>query len=427
MELTGVEAVMFDLVVVFALAGTVAAFAAISIRIPYTIALVIVGLAVSLLGVELQSGLTTELLSDLILDVLVPALLFQGATRVNADRFFENVWPILALAVVGLPLSIGLLGAAGTVGLGVPLLVSLLFGAIVLPTDPVAVLPLFEELGAPERLTVLVDGESMLNDGVAVVLYTGFIEIVLQAQATGESTGFGLRPTAVAAELATEAAMAIVGGVLVGASTGYVVYRAIWAFDDELTTVLLSFVLAYGAFLLGESLGFGGVIAVVSAGLFIAERREDSPLNAETRLTFRITWQSVAFIGNTFLFLAIGLVTPFGTLLSEAIPIAVAIALVFLARAVVVYPLMGLLNRTPVEPVPRAYQHVLVWGGIHVSIPLALALGLPAAFPDALAAQFQVLAFGIATFTLIVQGLTMAPLLHRLGVTTVTEAGDFGR
>ena len=129
-----------------------------------------------------------------------------------------------------------LLGSIGTVAFGFELGISLLFAAIVLPTDPVAVLPLFEELGAPERLTVLVDGESMLNDGVAVVLYTGFIEIVLQAQATGESTGFGLRPTAVAAELATEAAMAIVGGVLVGASTGYVVYRAIRAFDDELTT-----------------------------------------------------------------------------------------------------------------------------------------------------------------------------------------------
>jgi len=426
MELTGVEAVLFDLVVVFALAGTVAAFAAISIRIPYTIALVLVGVVVSLLGGEFRSGLTTDLLSDLILDVLVPALLFQGATRVNADRFLENLWPILALAVVGLPLSIGLLGVVGTVGLGFPLLVGLLFGAIVLPTDPVAILPLFDELGAPERLSVLVDGESMLNDGVAVVLYTGFIEIVLQARATGGPTGIGAEPMAVAAELATGAAVAIAGGVLVGASTGYVVYRVIRAFDDELTTVILSFVLAYGAFLLGEFLGVGGVVAVVSAGLFVAERREDSPLSAETRLTFRVTWQSVAFIGNTFLFLTIGLVTPFGELLSEAVPIAVAIVLVFLARAVVVYPLVGVLNRVAAEPVPRTYQHVLVWGGIHVSIPLALALGLPAAFPDPLAAQFQALTFGIATFSLVVQGLTMAPLLHRLGVTTGTASGEIG-
>ncbi|MDS0283222.1 cation:proton antiporter [Haloarcula onubensis] len=418
MEFTGVEAVLLDLVVLFALAGTIAAFAAASARIPYTIALVIVGLAVSLLGLEFQSGLTTELLSELILMVLVPALLFQGASRVNIDEFAENVGPILGLAVVGLLASVALLGAVGHLALGFPLLLSLLFATIVLPTDPVAVLPLFEELGAPERLSILVDGESMLNDGVGVVLYTSFIDVVLREQALGEPTGFGPQPVAFLATLATDIAVAMGGGILVGAVSGYVVYRVIAAFDDELTTVILSFVLAYGAFLIGETLATSGVVAVVSAGLFIAERREDSPLGADTRLTFRVTWQSAAFIGNTFLFLTIGLVTPFGVLVDEAAPIAVAIVLVFLARAVVVYPLTGLLNRGPIDPIPLSYQHVLVWGGIHVSIPLALALGLPAAFPDRLAAQFQALTFGIATFTLIVQGLTMAPVLDRLGLTT---------
>lgn len=423
MELTGVEAVLLDLVVLFALAGTIAALAATSIRIPYTIALVLVGLVVSLLGLELRSGLTGELFSDLILDVLVPALLFQGASRLDIDQFFRNSGPILALAVVGLPLSIGFLGLVGTVGFGFPLLLTLLFGAIVLPTDPVAVLPLFDEVGAPERLAVLVDGESMLNDGVAVVVYTSLIEVVLGAQALGEPTGLGPQPVSFAAQLATDVALAMVGGVLIGAGTGYVVYRVIRAFDDELTTVILSFVLAYGAFLLGEFLQLSGVVAVVSAGLFIAERREDSPLSADTRLTFRITWQSAAFIGNTFLFLSIGLVTPFDVLVREAAPIAVVVLLVFLARAVVIYPLTALLNRGPIEPIPLSYQHVLVWGGIHVSIPLALALGLPAAFPEALTTQFQVLTFGIATFTMIVQGLTMGPVLHRLGL-TVKRAED---
>ena len=90
----------------------------------------------------------------------------------------------------------------------------------------------------------------------------------------------------------------------------------------------------------------------------------------------------------------------------------------FLARAAVVYPLSAAVNRAPSEPIPRPYQHVLVWSGIHVSIPLALALGLPAAFPDPLAEQFRALVFGIATFTLVVQGLTMEPVLHRLGITT---------
>lgn len=427
MELAGVEAALVDLVVLFALAGTVAAFAATSVRIPYTIALVLVGLTASLLGVGFQSGLTAGTLSDLILFVLVPALLFQGASRVDADRFVANVDAILALAVVGLPLSVLLLGLASHLAFGFPILGALLFASIVLPTDPVAILPLFEELGAPERLAVLVDGESMLNDGVGVVLYTAFLELALASPRSGPADLVGLGFGEIVADLAVGVLVSMVGGVLVGAATGTAVYRVLVFFDDELTTVILSVVLAYGSFLAGELLGVSGVVAVVSAGLFIAERRETTPLRAEARLTFRITWRSVAFVANTFLFLTIGLVTPFGALVSAAVPIAAAIALVFLARAVVVYPLAGALNRSPVEPIPRPYQHVLVWGGIHVSIPLALALGLPAVVPNALASQFQAFTFGIATFTLVVQGLTMEPLLHRLGFTTEKNPGDFER
>jgi len=424
MALTGVEAVLLDLIVLFALAGTIAALAAAYVHIPYTIALVLVGLGVSLLGVELRSGLTPALLSDLILTVLVPALLFQGASRVDADQFLRDVGPILAFAVVGLPVAVALLAVAGTAALGFPLLVSLVFAAIVLPTDPVAVLPLFREVGAPERLSVLVDGESMLNDGVGVVLYTTFVGLVLDASARGSLAGLDRTPGSLAVELAAGVAVSMVGGAAVGAGLGYAVYRVIRAFDDELTTVILSVVLAYGSFLLGERLGVSGVVAVVSAGLFVAERREVSPLSPETRLTFRITWQSVAFIGDTFLFLTIGLVIPFGDLARYAVPLGVAVVLVFLARAVVVYPLAELLNRGPVEPIPRAYQHVLAWSGIHVSIPLALALGLPAGFPTGLAAQIQALTFGIATFTLIVQGLTMPVLLRRVGLTAGGEADD---
>ena len=289
MVLSAVEVVLADLVVLFALAGTVAAFAATSARVPYTIALLLVGLVVSLLGVEFQSDLTPELLSELILSVLVPALLFHGAVRIDADRFLENVGPILVLAVVGLPLSVALLGVVGSATLGFPLIVTLLFAAIVLPTDPVAVLPIFEELGAPDRLSVLVDGESMLNDGVAVVLYTALLDAVLTSFGPGGPTMSSRATASVLFEIGFGVFLTMAGGVLVGAGAGYLVYRFVAAFDDELTTVILSVVLVYGSYLLGEELGFSGVLAVVSAGLFVAERSESSTLSAETRLTFAIT------------------------------------------------------------------------------------------------------------------------------------------
>jgi len=411
-----VETVLVDLVVVFALAGTVAAFAASFVRIPYTIALLLVGLAVSLLGVGFRSDLTTRLLSDVILFVLVPALLFQGASRVNADHFLEDIGAILGLAVVGLPLSVGLLALAGTTAFGFQVAGAVLFATIVLPTDPVAVLPLFEELGAPERLSILVDGESMLNDGVGVVLYTAFLDLVRQSAASGRPGLAGLGLGQLFGELAVVVVVSMVGGALVGAAAGYVVYRVVAFFDDELTVVILSVVLAYGSFLLGEHLGVSGVVAVVSAGLFVAERREETPLSPDARRTFRITWRSAAFVANTFLFLTIGLVTPFTELLDSAVPIALAIVLVFLARAVVVYPLSGVIARVRSDGLPWEYRHVLVWSGIHVSIPLALVLGLPETLPEALLAQLRALVFGVATFTLVVQGLTMGPLLRRLGL-----------
>jgi len=415
---SAVEVVLVDFVLLLALAGTVAALTSTADQIPYPIALLVVGLCVSLVGVEFRSDLTPELFSELILLVLVPALLFQGASRLDADRFVENLGPILVLAVVGLPLSVVLLALAGTSALGLPLLVSLLFATIILPTDPVAVLPIFDVLGAPERLSVLVDGESMLNDGVAVVLYATVVQAVLSGPDAAERFTTGDTLVELAVDLGVGVLVAMLGGAVVGAVAGYVVYRFVAVFDDELTMVILSVVLAYGAFLLGEALRVSGVIAVVSAGLFIAERSDSAALSVATRQTFRITWRSAAFVGNTVLFLTIGVVTPFDELLRYAGGIAVAIVLVFLARAVVVYPLSGLVNASPFESIPRGYQHVLVWSGIHVSVPLALVLGLPATVPDGVTEQLRALVFGVATFTLVVQGLTMESLLHRVGIVT---------
>jgi CPA1 family monovalent cation:H+ antiporter len=415
---TVVETALRDVVLILALAGTVGAFAARYAHIPYPVALLLVGLVVSLADVQFGTDLSPAFLSDVILSVLVPALVFEGASRVNFDRFVENAAPIFAFAVVGLLTSVFLFGFVGTVVFGFPLIVSLVFAAIVLPTDPVAVLPIFKNLGVPERLTILVDGESMLNDGVGVVLYTVLVGVALDA---GEPSAATFGSGEVLIDIVVGVVVATVGGLLLGAITGSVVFWVVGFFEDTMTTVILTFVLAYGTFLLGEEVGVSGVIAVVGASLFVAERRWGPPLNTEARRTVRTTWASVAFVANTFLFVVVGVTTPFELLVEHAWSVVSAVVLVFLARAVVVYPLAGLSNRGPVDHIPRSYQHVLVWSGIHVSIPLALALGLPAAFPDALTEQLRAMVFGVATASLGVQGLSMKPLVDRLGLVTTTD------
>ena len=242
------------------------------------------------------------------------------------------------------------------------------------------------------------------------------LAVGLEALERSAAPGTFLSPWTLAVDLGGEIVVATAGGLLVGVVAGYVVFRVAAVFEDDRTTLILSFVLVYGAYLLGEELGVSGVVAVVGAGLFAAEPRRSPTFDPSKRLAFRTTWAAIAFVANTFLFLVVGIKTPFDDLVTYEGPTFLAILLVFLARAAVVYPLSELLNRGPFEPIPRSFQHVLVWSGIHVSIPLALVLGLPPEFPAGLAEQLRTMVFGVAAFTLVVQGLSMATVVDRLGL-----------
>src|SRR6056297_2851249 len=169
---------LIDLLTVFVIAAGVGVFVAKIGRFPYTIALLLAGLAVSVLGITID----IELSHDLILLVFLPPLLFEGAATTDLGRFRTNIWHVLVLAVVGLIVAILLLGVVGHFAFGFPLLVSLLFAAMILPTDPVSVLALFEELGAPERLSVLVEGESLVNDGVGVVVFSTLFVLITETE-----------------------------------------------------------------------------------------------------------------------------------------------------------------------------------------------------------------------------------------------------
>ncbi|WP_435362103.1 cation:proton antiporter [Haloarchaeobius sp. DFWS5] len=435
----GITAGLIDLLAVFIIAGGVGVFVAKVGRFPYTIALLFAGFAVSI-GVALTNGSgagahqaldSIPLSHDIILLVLLPPLLFEGAATTDLEEFRENFPVILVLAVVGLITSILLVGMAATQVLGMPLLVALLFATIVLPTDPVSVLALFEEIGAPERLSVLVEGESLLNDGVAVVIFVTLYDLV----ASGASVDDLLTIDGIA-RVAIDVLFSGLGGALVGFVAAFAVYSVMRDLDEHMTEIVLTLILAYGSFILAEhyvpqwtGIKFSGVIATVVAGLFIGNRGAEEAMSPQTKLSIFNTWETLGFLVNTFIFVLIGARTPIGEIFANLGPLAIAIVLVLVGRAIPVYVITNVMNRVlPRQNLSVSYQHVLVWGGLHASIPIALVLGIPggensplAAYNSVTTEELRVLVFGIAAFSLVVQGLTMKPLIERLGIITTTD------
>ncbi|GKZ12715.1 Na+/H+ antiporter [Haladaptatus sp. T7] len=414
---TGITAGLINLLEVFIIAASVGIFVAKVGRFPYTIALLLAGLAVSILGINIDITLT----HDLILLVLLPPLLFEGAATTDLDSFRENLVPVLVLAVPGLIVSILVLGVLGHYAFGYPLLLATLFAAMILPTDPVSVLALFEELGAPERLSVLVEGESLLNDGVGVVVFSALFALISQTPPNTDLSE--LISPEVIAETGLEIVVASLGGLLVGLAAGYLIYRVMVNLDEHMTEIVLTLILAYGSFLLAEHyFHVSGVIATVTAGLLTGNRGAEYAMSPQTKISVFNTWDTAAFLVNTLIFVLIGAKTPIHQMVDNWQLIAIAIVLAIFVRALTVYPFTAAVNRFSRRDIPFSYQHVMVWGGLHASIPIALVLGLPGDFPNI--SELRSMVFGVAAFSLVVQGLTMSNLLDSLDIVTRTETEE---
>ena len=254
------EIVLENLVEILLLACVVA-IAVKRIHVPYTTALVLVGIGVSFLPFHLEVRLSKEL----VLLIILPPLLFQGALHMDLDQLRRNLLPIVTLAVPGLIVAMLLMSAMLHYAMGMPWLKGMLFGAMVAATDPISVLAVFREVKTPERLKALIEGESLFNDGTSVVLF-GVIYGALYG---------GTEVTAGGAAL--EFIKVVIGGAAVGLALGYIAYKTMKRLDDHLLEVTLTVVLVFGSFLVAEVFHLSGVIAVVVAGSSSATTAAPSP------------------------------------------------------------------------------------------------------------------------------------------------------
>ncbi|HLC03182.1 MAG TPA: Na+/H+ antiporter [Anaerolineales bacterium] len=391
------------LIIELLLVVSLVAIAVRRLRVPYTVALVVVGLFITS-----QSPLEINLTPELILTLFVPPLVFEAAFHINFAELRRNLPWILMLAVPGVILTMLVVGGIVSWATPLALPIAMVFGALIAATDPVAVVALFRTLGTPKRLGVLVEGESLLNDGTAIVVFNLALIVAL----TGR---FNLL------EGVTDFVRVAAGGTAIGLALGWVISRLISRVDDFLIETTLTTVLAFGSYLLAERLHVSGVLAVVAAGL-VNGNIGPQGMSPTTRIILFNFWEYLAFLANSLVFLLIGLDVDVRALGNSWQPILWAIAAVLFARILVVYGLGWLANRVADRTPPR-WQAVLTWGGLRGAISLALVLSLPASL-GADRELLRVMAFGVALFTLIVQGTTMRPLVRWLRLAVRSEARE---
>ncbi len=396
-------------VVLLAIAALVAVVAK-RLQFPFTVALVVVGLFASVLG-ELVA---VDISPDVILFLLVPPLLFEATLQLPWPKLRADLVPILLFALVGTAVGTMAIGALVHWTVSVPWTAAFAFGALISATDPVAVIALFKSLGAPKRLSILVEGESLFNDAVAVV-------------------AFGLAVTAAAgdepftlANAVTDFFVVSAGGLGIGLALGYLVSSVFLSrVDDPLIETSTTLALAYGSFLLAEEFGiivgrdlhFSGILAVVTAGLMVGNvgMHNTSP---STRLTLEHFWELLTFLVNSMVFLVIGLAISLDDLAEHFLAFVVAIIGVLVLRVILIHGLAVVSAwAQPNRTVPRAYRHVMVWAGLRGAISLALVLTLDnTVFAQDTVDTLQVMTYGVVLFTLLIQGTTISRLMDRLGL-----------
>jgi CPA1 family monovalent cation:H+ antiporter len=381
--------------------GSAVAIIAKRIAIPYNVALVVVGLVLVLLNMLPD----TPMEPSLVLMVFLPILVFQGALSADDVSMRHAARQILTLAIPGVALSLIATAVIAAWEIGLPFPVALLLGAVLAITDTVSVLLAFRSVRVPHRLAAIMEGESLFNDGTALVLVGVTSTVVLQGYADPAQIGRMLL-------------LAIIAGLVIGAAFGTLGAMVLRHAPDDLTALLSSIVTVFGTSLITEMLHGSAVIAVVVAGVMVG-REMRARLEPSRVLALQSFWEFAAFLINVWLFLLVGMQLQSELLLQEAWTIVLAVIALHVGRAVAVYGCFGALHLAG-DSVPWRWQHVMVFGNIKGALSMAAVLALPAGI--AYRERLIAIVFGVTLVTLVTQALSFRRFLNWLGV--ATSAGD---
>ena len=389
-----------------------------NLPVPFTVILVLIGMLLGDLSHRLHfmeplQGFTLS--PEIMLFVFLPALIFESGFALDARQMIKDLPPILILAIPAMLMSTFVVGLGVWWALDVKLIVALVFGALISATDPVAVVALFKELGAPNRLNVLVEGESLLNDATAIVAFSILLGIAVE--------GGGIS-WADADDVFLEFLRVFIGGALFGAFLGFLVCELLYRMNSGIAVILTSsIIIAYASFVIAEhSFHVSGVMAVV--GSAVALRRFGvTRFRQDTTHSIHEVWEVIALSCNSLLFLLVGLSISIGTLFNQLGPIAIGIALVLSARALSIYTVVPLaVKRFKLPHISMGERHIMWWGGLKGGLAIAVVLSIPSDLPER---QFLFeITLGIVLFTLLISAPTIRPLMHFLGLSEFSRGEE---
>jgi CPA1 family monovalent cation:H+ antiporter len=385
----------FQTVTLLLLIAAIVAMFTRRLRLPYSVGLVTAGIALAAMPFAPKVALT----KDLLFTVLLPPLLFEAAYSLDWGQLRRDLSLVTVLATLGVVLSGGLTATGMHYLMGWPWIAALIFGALIAATDPVSVIAAFKEARVQGRLRLLIESESLFNDGTAAVAFG-----VVLAVATGKPLGV--------AQISFLLVKSVAGGLICGAAVALTALVLVGRTTDHLIELTFTTVAAYGSFLLADRMGFSGVLATIAAGLVMGNCTWSGAISPHGKEAVQTFWEFAAFAANSLIFLLIGMHEALRGLLTIWAPAAAAIALVTMGRAAAIYPCCLLFAGSRLR-VSARHQHVLFWGGLRGALALALALGLPPGLP--LRGEIIAISFAVVAFSVFVQGLTMTPFLRWMG------------
>lgn len=373
---------------------------------PYSIALVIVGLILGLTEIPYldeaeQFIVQSDVFQVIIISLFLMILLGDASLKLPFSQLREEKKPIIALAIGGTLLSFLLIGLGAYYLIGLPIVAAFTFASLMSATDPISVISIFKSLGVPKKLVTIIEGESLFNDGVSVVLFqisTVFLISYLDMGIVGLSQGLLLF------------LKFSIGGIIIGGVSGFIFSQIVRIYDDYPLEIALSVLMFFGSYFVAEHFHVSGVIAIVVSGIILGNYGRKIGMSSTTKMNIDSFFDTITFFANSLIFLMIGLEIKNVHLAEKWGYIALAILIVLISRTIALY-----ISLAPLKGFSEKYKVILNWGGVKGSLSIALALSLPRTFDGR--EEILILTFSVVLFSLLIQGLTISPLIKKMRIT----------